>query len=102
MSWVCDLTDDTKRDLRDLPKSIQKRVARPLDQMHTNGNVEALQGDEWKGMFRRRLGDYRVLFLPDSRVAPTLLSISATDKKPGQAGLERMARNVARVAGAQT
>jgi mRNA-degrading endonuclease RelE of RelBE toxin-antitoxin system len=69
MSWVCDLTDDAKRDLRGLPKSIQKRVARALDQMQTNpfqGDVRALQGDEWKGVFRRRLGDYRVLFLPDS------------------------------------
>jgi hypothetical protein len=23
------------------------------------GNVKALQGEEWKGVFRRRLGDYR-------------------------------------------
>jgi len=69
MSWVCDLTDDAKRDLRNLPKPIQKRVARALDQMQTNpfqGDVKALQGEEWKGVFRRRLGDYRVIFLPDS------------------------------------
>ncbi len=68
MSWVCDLTDDAKRDLRNLPKPIQKHVARALDQMQTNpfqGDVKALQGEEWKGVFRRRLGDYRVLFLPD-------------------------------------
>jgi len=68
MSWVCDLTDDAKRDLRDLPKSIQKRVARVLDQMQADpfqGDVKALQGIEWKGVFRRRLGDYRLLFLPD-------------------------------------
>jgi mRNA-degrading endonuclease RelE of RelBE toxin-antitoxin system len=69
MSWVCDLTDDAKRDLRSLPKPIQKRVARALDQMQTNpfqGDVKALQGEEWKGVFRRRPGDYRVIFLPDS------------------------------------
>jgi mRNA-degrading endonuclease RelE of RelBE toxin-antitoxin system len=69
MSWACDLTDDAKRELRDLPKPIQERVARALDQMQTNpfqGDVRALQGDEWKGVFGRRLGDYRVLFLPDS------------------------------------
>jgi mRNA interferase RelE/StbE len=66
MSWVCDLTDDAKRDLRGLPKPIQERVARAHDQMQTNGDVRALQGDERKGVFRRRLGDYRVLFLPDS------------------------------------
>ena len=69
MSWVCKLTDDAKRDLSNLPKSIQKRVARALDQMQTNpfgGDVKALQGEEWKGVFRRRLGNYRLLFLPDS------------------------------------
>ena len=68
MSWICELTDDAKRDLRNLPKAIRKRVARTLDQMQTNpwqGDVKALQGEEWKGVFRRRLGDYRVLFLPD-------------------------------------
>ena len=68
MSWACDLTDDAKRDLRDLPKSIQKRVARVLDQMQADpfqGDVKALQGIEWKGVFRRRLGDYRLHFLPD-------------------------------------
>jgi len=68
MSWICELTDDAKRDLRELPKAIRKRVARTLDQMQTNpiqGDVKALQGEEWKGVFRRRLGDYRVLFLPD-------------------------------------
>jgi mRNA-degrading endonuclease RelE of RelBE toxin-antitoxin system len=26
------------------------------------GNVKALKGDEWKEVFRRRLGDYRLLF----------------------------------------
>ena len=49
MSWVCDLTDDAKRDLRNPPKPIQKRVARALDQMQTNpfqGDVKALQGEE--------------------------------------------------------
>jgi mRNA-degrading endonuclease RelE of RelBE toxin-antitoxin system len=68
MSWICELTDDAKRDLRDLPRAIQKRFSRTLEQMQTNpfqGDVKALQGEEWKGVFRRRLGDYRVLFLPD-------------------------------------
>lgn len=68
MSWVCELTDDAKRDLRELPKPIQKRVARVLEQMLADpfqGDVKALHGDEWKGVFRRRLGDYRLLFLPN-------------------------------------
>jgi mRNA-degrading endonuclease RelE of RelBE toxin-antitoxin system len=68
MSWACDLADDAKRDLRHLPKAVQMRVARALEQMQGNpfqGDVEPLQGDEWKGVFRRRLGRYRLLFMPD-------------------------------------
>ena len=44
------------------------RVARVLDQMSGDpfqGNVKALQGQQWKGVFRRRLGDDRLIFMPD-------------------------------------
>jgi len=36
MSWVCELTEDAKKDLDDVPKAIQKRVARVLAQMETD------------------------------------------------------------------
>jgi mRNA-degrading endonuclease RelE of RelBE toxin-antitoxin system len=65
MSWACKLTADAQRDLSDLLKDIRKRVARILDQMTANpfqGNVKALHGAEWKSIFRRRIGDYRILF----------------------------------------
>jgi hypothetical protein len=54
MSWVCELTDDAKRDLPGLPKAIQKRVARTFSLMESDpfqGDIRALQGDEWKGVF---------------------------------------------------
>ena len=31
------------------------------------GDVKALRGQEWEGVYRRRFGDYRLLFIPDSR-----------------------------------
>ena len=65
MNWVCELTQDAEEDLRDLPRAIQKRVARVLTQMETDplqGNVKALQGEAWRSVFRRRIGDYRILF----------------------------------------
>jgi mRNA-degrading endonuclease RelE of RelBE toxin-antitoxin system len=68
MSWVCEFSEDAEKDLRDLPKAIQKRVARVIAQMATDpfqGNVKALRGEEWKGVFRRRIGDYRMLFTAD-------------------------------------
>jgi mRNA-degrading endonuclease RelE of RelBE toxin-antitoxin system len=58
MSWVCELTEDAKKDLRDVPKAIQERVARVMMQMGT----DPFQGKEWRGVFRRRIGDYRLLF----------------------------------------
>lgn len=29
------------------------------------GNVKALQGEQWKGVYRRRIGDYRIFFTAD-------------------------------------
>ncbi|MBZ5611706.1 MAG: hypothetical protein LAP38_25880 [Acidobacteriia bacterium] len=29
------------------------------------GDVRALRGEEWKGVFRRRIGNYRLLFVGD-------------------------------------
>jgi mRNA interferase RelE/StbE len=68
MSWVCELTANAREDLDGLPKAIQKRVARVLGQMAQEplqGNVKALKGEEWKGVFRLRIGDYRLLFTLD-------------------------------------
>jgi mRNA-degrading endonuclease RelE of RelBE toxin-antitoxin system len=66
MSWACELTEDAEQDLRKLPKAVQKRVVRVVTQMESDpfqGDVKALQGEEWKGVFRRRIGDYRLLFV---------------------------------------
>jgi len=68
MTWACEFSDGAEQDLRDLPKPIQKRVARVMVQMERDpfaGDVKALQGPEWKGLFRRRIGDYRLLFSAD-------------------------------------
>ena len=63
MSWVCELAEDARKDLREVPKAIQERVARVMMQMATDpfqGNVKASK--EWRSVFRRRIGDYRLLF----------------------------------------
>jgi len=68
MSWVCRFSANAEQDLRGLPKAIQRRVARVLDHIASDpfqGDVKALQGPEWKGVFRRRMGDYRLLFTAD-------------------------------------
>jgi mRNA-degrading endonuclease RelE of RelBE toxin-antitoxin system len=70
MNWACELTEDAQKDLRRLPSSVQKRVARTIDQMAADlfqGNVKSLKGPEWRGVFRRRMGSYRVLFAVDHK-----------------------------------
>lgn len=68
MRWACNFTEDAQKDLDTLPRAIQKRVARVVDSMEADpfqGNVKALAGPEWKGVFRRRMGSYRLLFTAD-------------------------------------
>jgi len=51
MIWVCELAEDARKDLREVPKVIQERVARVMMQMATDpfqGNVKALHGKEWR------------------------------------------------------
>jgi mRNA-degrading endonuclease RelE of RelBE toxin-antitoxin system len=70
MIWACELTADAQKDLRRLSSPVQKRVARTIDQMAVDpfqGNVKCLKGPEWLGVFRRRMGSYRILFTVDHK-----------------------------------
>ena len=68
MSWVCELTGLAQDDLRDLPIKIQSRFSSTMAQMERDpflGNVKPLRGSQWKGVYRCRIGSYRILFKPD-------------------------------------
>ena len=65
MAWTIKLSDDAKRDLVKLDKTIQKRIVSFLqervqstDNPRTSG--KALQGN-LSGLWRYRVGDYRLL-----------------------------------------
>lgn len=65
MSWVCRLTRDAEKDLSKLPHDVRERVAHVVSSMEADpfmGDVKPLKGKEWKGVFRRRLGSYRIIF----------------------------------------
>ena len=85
MNWACELSTNAERVLRGLPKAIQRRVARVLTQMSADpfqGNLRALRGPEWKGVFRKRIGDYRVLFIvDDAKKTITIQQISLRSGK---------------------
>jgi mRNA-degrading endonuclease RelE of RelBE toxin-antitoxin system len=48
-----------------LPKKVQGQIAKVIDAMENSplaGDVVALQGKRWKGLFRKRAGNYRIIF----------------------------------------
>ncbi|HEY8034905.1 MAG TPA: type II toxin-antitoxin system RelE/ParE family toxin [Methylobacter sp.] len=65
MAWTVRLSDDAKRDLQKLDKTLQKRITSfLLDRLQTTDNPritgKALQG-RFSGLWRYRVGDFRLL-----------------------------------------
>lgn len=85
MKWVFELTLTAQEDLRDLPDKIRKRVGRTIEQMENDpfqGDVKALKGRDFKRLFRRRIGDYRIIFSADQRTgAATVFRILPRSEK---------------------
>lgn len=58
------------KSLRGLPEPSKSRIVSALNELQRDpfsGNVKALSG-KWKGFFRRRIGDYRILYGVDTDV----------------------------------
>ena len=67
MNWVVRIADDARLVIDGLPAKVRRQVARSIGQMEHDpfqGNVKALHGVEWKGFYRKRVGDYRIIFFP--------------------------------------
>jgi mRNA-degrading endonuclease RelE of RelBE toxin-antitoxin system len=65
MNWVVRIADDTQLFLDGLPQKARRQVSRSIGQMEQDpfqGDVKALQGKAWKGYYRKRTGDYRIIF----------------------------------------
>lgn len=68
MNWNIELSDEAEKQLKKLPRNIRSQVEKSIDAMEKYpfaGNVKALQGKEWKGWFRKRAGNYRIIFSLD-------------------------------------
>jgi mRNA-degrading endonuclease RelE of RelBE toxin-antitoxin system len=85
MSWIVELTPEAEKQLKRLPRNIQQQIESALDAMELDpftGNVKALQGKEWKGIYRKRTGRYRIMFTADrSRNHVIVVTIRARSEK---------------------
>ena len=67
MSWVAELSHEAERQLMRLPRDRQQRIARAIDELENDpfrGDVIPLKGRRWKGLYRKRVGRYRIIFTP--------------------------------------
>jgi mRNA interferase RelE/StbE len=68
--------DSALTDLRSLPRATARRIGRSVDRYAAtgHGDVRKLQGSE--GLFRLRVGDYRVIFeFEDGQLVVVILHV---------------------------
>jgi mRNA-degrading endonuclease RelE of RelBE toxin-antitoxin system len=78
MSWAVELSAAAEKDLKRLPRDRQARIVRAINEMEEDpfaGDVKALQGSQWKGRYRKRVGPYRIIFTVSPKA--TAVAISA-------------------------
>jgi mRNA-degrading endonuclease RelE of RelBE toxin-antitoxin system len=67
MNWAVRIADDVRLFIDSLPHKAKRQVSRSISQMEQDpfqGDVKALQGTGWKGYYRKRTGDFRIIFFP--------------------------------------
>jgi mRNA-degrading endonuclease RelE of RelBE toxin-antitoxin system len=70
MNWVVRIADDAQRVLDELRPKLRRQVTQSISQMEQNpfhGDVKALQGMKWQGCYRKRSGDYRIVYAVDRK-----------------------------------
>ena len=75
MRYHVEVSDQAQEQLSRFPRDVQERMRRAIDEIEAKddsqwSNVKALQGAQWKGRFRKRVGAYRIIFrrFPDRGV----------------------------------
>jgi mRNA-degrading endonuclease RelE of RelBE toxin-antitoxin system len=65
--WTIRLSPQAARQLAGLPRDQQVLIGRAIDRMQSDpfqGDVNPLQGRKWHGRYRKRVGRYRLIFMP--------------------------------------
>ena len=62
------LTPEAQRDILRLDAVVQTRILNRIEWMGENAELirhQAMKGDEWRGCFKYRVGDYRIIYQMD-------------------------------------
>jgi mRNA-degrading endonuclease RelE of RelBE toxin-antitoxin system len=68
MRWYADLSREAQKQLTRLSGDVRQRITRAVDEFEEKddsqwSNIKALQGPEWKGRLRKKVGPYRIIFI---------------------------------------
>ena len=77
MNWAVELSVTAIKELKKLPRDRQTRIVKAIDQMEHDplaGDVKPLQGPDWKGRYRKRVGSYRIVFALDRKAMTVAIS----------------------------
>lgn len=55
-----------KKFIDKLPKNERKRIASEIEQLPNGEDIKKLKGEKNKGLFRLRIGDYRIIYSVDN------------------------------------
>ena len=67
MQWNVRLAKDAAKQLEKVPRDYHELLLKKLREMAEDpfrGDVVPLKGKEWKGWYRKRVGRYRIIFVP--------------------------------------
>ncbi|MBI4674823.1 MAG: type II toxin-antitoxin system RelE/ParE family toxin [Chloroflexi bacterium] len=62
------LTPEAQRDVLRLDATVQTRILGRIEWIGANAELirhQMMQGDEWRGCFKYRVGDYRIIYQMD-------------------------------------
>lgn len=65
MKWVVRISNDAQTFIDSLAGKVRRQVTHSISQLEDDpfhGNVKPLHGKAWRGWYRKRTGDYRVIF----------------------------------------
>lgn len=67
MRYRVELSTVAQKQIANLPRDVVERIESAIDEMEERddslwSNTKALQGSEWKGRYRKRVGSYRIVF----------------------------------------
>ena len=68
MTWDVRLSKTAARQLSNAPRSYQNFILERLDEMAVDpfrGDVKPLKGAEWQERYRKRVGRWRIIFIPN-------------------------------------